>query len=167
MKKIYFKNLYSTIIASLWFSASIVLARLVGWDKIIHPVGYDAVTMGVGLLTAILFINYKMLKALFMAIILFLVYILYFRLSGTIILVSLFALASQSISMYIKKEGIKIFFICLILGVAYIITSITHGARMIFLVKVSFFMHLWLFIMVSVAIIIMPKILQNNQIFKK
>lgn len=116
MEKTSFKKLYDLIIISLYFSCVLMLIKISLIQWFYYPMIYDILSICCGFLSAIILTNCSIFKAICAAVILFIIYFLFFKVFISVMIVTLCAFMLQVISLYMRNK-LKILVILLCLGV--------------------------------------------------
>lgn len=150
MEKTFFKNLYHSIITSLYFGITLILIRILPFEWLDYSLIYDILAMCCGFVSAFILKHYIRFKAICFIIPLFIVYFLFFKVPFVAIMTALCAIILQILSVYLQDK-IKIFFISISFGVLLLIAYSGDYVRLTFLLQFVFWWHISWFILLFVA----------------
>ncbi|EEQ64250.1 hypothetical protein HPMG_01707 [Helicobacter pullorum MIT 98-5489] len=150
MEKTFFKNLYHSIITSLYFGITLILIRILPFEWLDYSLIYDILAMCCGFVSAFILKHYTRFKAICFIIPLFIVYFLFFKVPFVAIMTALCAIILQILSVYLQDK-IKIFFISIIFGALLLIAYSGDYVRLTFLLQFVFWWHILWFILLFVA----------------
>lgn len=156
MEEMFLKKLYRLISASLCFGITLTFIRILPLEYLDYSLIYDVLAILCGFLVAIVLIYYSRLKALCVALALFIMYFLFFKVPFTAAMVALCAFVSQILSLYLLDK-IKNFLILISFSIILFIAYSSDSMRLVFLLHFVFWWHILWFVLLFFAVKIAQK----------